>query len=292
MLKLLHDEVWAFDAEWVPDVDTGRRVYGLPAEMKDSAVRAHMWRRGGATLEDPQPYLKTALCRVVSVAAVIRQRRREGASSEGDPEGPVHLRLHSLPGADEPEMTERELLSRFLNALGDRKPQVVGYNSQNADFPILLQRALVQRVTAPDFCRRPNKPWEGVDYFARGSDFHVDLRESLGSWGKGTPSLHEIATACGIPGKLDVDGAGVVDLWLDGDLRRIVQYNECDALTTYLLWLRVVRLTGRLSPEEADAEERQLERLLETEGAQPGHEHLLRFLETWRQMRGGTGPGT
>jgi len=277
MLKLLHSEVWAFDAEWVPDVDTGRRVYGLPAAMSDASVRAHMWRRGGATLDDPQPYLKTALCRVVCVATMIRQRR---------PDGQTQLRLHSLPGPDEPEMSERELLSRFLNALGERKPQVVGYNSQNADFPILLQRALVQKVTAPDFCRRPNKPWEGVDYFARGSDFHVDLREALGSWGKGTPSLHEIATACGIPGKLDVDGAGVVDLWLAGDLRRIVQYNECDALTTYLLWLRVVRLTGRLSPDEVDAEESQLEELLETEGVQPGHEHLLRFLESWRRLRG------
>lgn len=275
MLKRLHPEVWAFDAEWVPDVGTGRRVYALPEDMSDAAVIAHMWRCGGATLDDPQPYLKTTLCRVVSIATLIRRVRG----------GRIELHLRSLPRPDDPETTERELLSTFLNALGDSKPQVVGYNSQDADFPILVQRALVRRVQAPGFCERPNKPWEGVDYFARGSDFHVDLREQLGSWGKGTPRLHEIATACGIPGKLDVDGAGVVDLWLRGDLRKIVQYNEFDALTTYLLWLRVVLFAGMRSEAEVAAEERQLEELLEAQGAESGHDHLLRYLEAWRGLR-------
>lgn len=276
MLKLLHHEVWAFDAEWVPDVETGRRVYGLPDQMSDAAVMAHMWRRGGATLEDPQPYLKTVLCRVVSIATLIRRVRG----------GRIELHLRSLPRPEDPEMTEGELLSTFLNALGESRPQVVGYNSQDADFPILVQRALAQRVRAPGFCQRPAKPWEGVDYFARGSDFHVDLREQLGSWGKGTPRLHEIATACGIPGKLDVDGAGVVDLWRRGELRKIVQYNEFDALTTYLLWLRVVNLAGLRTETEVAAEERQLEEVLEAQASEPGHEHLLHYLEAWRVLRG------
>jgi len=30
--------VWAFDAEWVPDPDTGRRVYGLDPSTSDADV--------------------------------------------------------------------------------------------------------------------------------------------------------------------------------------------------------------------------------------------------------------
>ncbi len=41
-------------------------------------------------------------------------------------------------------------------------------------------------------------------------------------------------------GKMNVDGEGVAFLWLDGKLNEIVAYNEFDALTTYLVWLRVV----------------------------------------------------
>jgi len=41
-------------------------------------------------------------------------------------------------------------------------------------------------------------------------------------------------------GKMDVDGEEVAFLWLDGKLNEIVAYNEFDALTTYLVWLRVV----------------------------------------------------
>ena len=42
MIKLLHKEVWAFDAEWVPDPVTGRAVYGLAAPLSDLEVIEEM----------------------------------------------------------------------------------------------------------------------------------------------------------------------------------------------------------------------------------------------------------
>ena len=74
MFKGMRSEVWAFDLEWVPDVESGRRAYALPSAMDDETVLEEMWQRGGATDDDPHPYLKTVLCRVVSIAAVIRKR--------------------------------------------------------------------------------------------------------------------------------------------------------------------------------------------------------------------------
>lgn len=280
MLKLLAQEVWAFDAEWVPDPNTGRRVYGAGPEVSDEEVLLQMWNAGGATADDPTPYLKTALCRVVSVSVLIRKQ---------DETGNVSLKLHSIPTDDVGPIEERELLDRFLAALGKSRPQLVGYNSVSADIPILIQRALVNGVSAPDFCKRPNKPWEGIDYFARGSDHNVDLKEELSGWGKGTPSLHEIATASGIPGKMDTTGEDVVTLWKEGNIRRIVQYNECDALTTYLLWLRLAHLAGLVSADRYIDEQRQLEAYLGKLAAAPERPHLVQYLEKWAHLRSGLG---
>ena len=55
MFKSVQDNVWAFDAEWVPDPVTGRVVYGLPAELSNEEVVMEMWRLGGASEVSPDP---------------------------------------------------------------------------------------------------------------------------------------------------------------------------------------------------------------------------------------------
>jgi hypothetical protein len=276
VFKTIPQEVWAFDLEWVPDVASGRRAYRLGPGVSDADVLQEMWRRGGADADNPRPYLKTVLCRIVSIAAVVRKRPEHG---------PVTLTLHSLPLPGSEACTEADIIGRFMGAVGKAKPQLVGFNSHSADLPILLQRALAHRLTLPEFCARPDKPWEGVDYFAKGSDHHVDLKEMFCGWGRATPSLHELATACRIPGKLDTAGRDVIDLWCEGDVRRIVQYNECDALTTFLIWLRAALLGGHLTIEQHDAEVALLQAQLEARAGEPGHPHLREYLDEWRRLR-------
>jgi 3'-5' exonuclease len=276
MLKKVHDEVWAFDAEWVPDIPTGRRVYGLDASMSDADVLTHMYEAGGATPENPRPFLKTMVCRVVSIAALIRKQTAGG----------IRLSILALPRPEDGMGSEAAILERFLSGVGKTKPQLVGFNSIDADLVILTQRALVHRLSLKSFANRPNKPWEGADYFANGSDYNVDLKKEMSGWGKGTPSLHEVATACGIPGKLGTTGLDVVDLWADGAIDKIVAYNECDAITTYLVWLRAALLGGHVTPEGAAAEERQLETLLEERAQSPTGAHFGDFLTAWRALRG------
>ena len=73
---------------------------------------------------------------------------------------------------------------------------------------------------------RPAKPWEGVDYFdARNSDYNIDLAEGLGQF-RDRPSLHQAASLSGIPGKIDVSGDSVAQMWLDNQLPEILAYNE------------------------------------------------------------------
>lgn len=280
MLKNIAREVWAFDLEWVPDVASGRRVYGLPTEMPDTEVLHLMWAKGGATDDNPQPFLKTILCRVVSVAAVIRKQNSDGS---------VNLKLMALPDTQSDEghkpLDEAVLLTRFLQGIGRVKPQLVGYNSHQSDIVIMVQRALAHGLWLPDFGERPNKPWEGVDYFAKGSDFNIDLKDSFAPFGKGTPSLHELASVSRIPGKLGTDGNDVINYWLEGRVREIVQYNECDALTTYLVWLRAANLAGLISPEHYLSEQQQLRELLTQRSTVTGNEHISEFIQAWDQLQ-------
>ncbi|HJU84215.1 MAG TPA: 3'-5' exonuclease [Holophagaceae bacterium] len=264
-----------FDCEWVPDAATGRRVYDLPAATPDAEVLERMWAEGGGTEADPRPYLKTVLCRVVSLAAVIRE-------SDGHD---VKLRLFALPDHPEP-MEEGQLLSRFLVYLADKHPQLVGFNSREADLPILVQRAMVHGLSIPGLGRPADhvKPWDaGPDFFNRFGNQHVDLREVLTGFGKTSARLHELATACGIPGKLGTDGSSVVDLWVAGDLAGIVRYNLFDACTTYLLWLRAMSLAGFISPEQRRKEEGIFRQVLEAK-AQADPPFGV-FLEAWDRLK-------
>lgn len=276
MLKLLPEDVWVFDCEWVPDPATGRRVYGLPPIVSDSDVIEEMFREAGATEENPRPYLKTALCRVVSIAAVKRTANANGVA--------MSVELVSLPKLGEGLHDERKIVGSFLNNVGQVRPQIVGFNSISADLPALVQRALVHKVSSPKFCKRPNKPWEGIDYFGKHSDWNVDLKDycAVFSYGKATPSLNEMAAACGIPAKGGVSGGDVLELWLAGKHAEIIRYNQRDALTTYLLWLRVALFSGLMTREQFDIEETLIVEMLLRMWKEDGREDLLDFAQEWR----------
>lgn len=281
MLKKIINPVWAFDAEWAPDPVAGRLLYKLPPETSDADAMACMWEKGGAKPEDPMPFLKTNLCRVLSIAAVSRREQQ----------GKITLNLLSLPrDVNDPEqLKERSILEKFLGAVGKNKPMLVGYNSLGADIRIMVQRGVVLGMRQPEFCQRPAKPWEGPDYFAKGSDWNVDLKDLLTpGWSSGTPSLNEIAVCSGIPGKMEVDGQQVPVMWQQGRIAEIVAYNEFDAVTTYLLWLRMAHFSGQFTSEQYAQEQAEVRNLLEQE-AEKGKPHLQDYLKEWTRLAAAVG---
>ncbi|MFC1764113.1 hypothetical protein ACFL6U_18815 [Planctomycetota bacterium] len=278
MFKTIGTRVWAFDAEWIPDPLAGRMLYKLPEDEPLQEIFQTMWEKGGATEEDPMPYLKTVVCRIVSIVAVERVVKGRD----------VQLHLLSLPrdSEDATQTDEKHVVGTFLGKAGQYKPQLVGFNSASADLKAMIQRSVVLGLTIPDFCRRPNKPWEGEDYFdSRNSEASVDLKDVLGGWGKGTPSLNEIATLSGIPGKMDVDGQQVANLWLDGKLDNIIAYNEFDALTTYLVWLRVAHFGGFFTSAQYVDEQERVRDLIRREIDTNQKAHLGDFLTEWNRLQ-------
>jgi len=275
MIKTVADEVWAFDCEWVPDLQAGRILYHLPEELPSQEVLRIMWEQGGATPENPTPFLRTLFCRVVSIATVIRRTFKNGE---------VQLYLQALPeDPDDPAQDESYILRRFLlDGLANRAPQLVGFNSRNADIRILTQRAIVNGLSAQALCDRLDaKPWESKD---------VDLMDLVSGFGKNyAVSLHEIASLSGIPGKLETTGDDVCGLWHSGRKNEIVQYNCFDALTTYLVWLRLAFFSGRFTAEAYRVEQQRVRRLLEERIEKPENIFLKRYLEAWRDLKTRTG---
>lgn len=277
VLKTIEPCLFSFDLEWVPDPLSAEMLYGLDTSGSHGPEEAmkRLWAEGGATEEMPQPYLKTVLCRIVSVSGVLREVVA----------GETRLKLVTLPAtADDPEKAkERTILKMLLKAIGSRKPQLVGYNSHNADVPIIVQRAIIHGLFSQGMGERPNKPWEGVDYFSTSADHNIDLAPMVGRWGQ-TPRLHEIATLSGIPGKVDTEGGFVSDLWLQGKLQAILDYNEFDAITTHLLWARIAHFSGLLSSDAYETEQRLVRDLMEEE-IDKGKQHFGRYIEEWERLK-------
>jgi predicted PolB exonuclease-like 3'-5' exonuclease len=287
MLKKLADSVFSFDVEWIPDPKSAEILHDLPSSPGPGEEAAHsfeaLWAsaRKEGDAPDSQPYLKTILCRIVSLAGVLREQA---------PGGKPSLKLISLPldPSDPLKSDEKTILTSFMKSVGRRKPQLVGYNSAQSDVPILVQRAIVHGLPGFGFSDRPAKPWEGVDYFdARNSDYNLDLADAMGQF-RDRPTLHQAATLSGIPGKLEVSGSSVSQMWLDGKLAEIVEYNECDAFTTHLLWARVAHFSGLLSTEQYLTEQKLVRDLLEYEISQ-NRTHLQRFVNEWDRLLSMTG---
>ena len=283
MLKVIHPTLLCFDVEWIPDPKAAEILHYVDLTEPGHVREAYetLWREeGNADEKNPQPYLKTILCRIVSIAGIVREDN--GAS--------VSLKLFSMPtDPDDPEKSEESrILAGFLKAVSVKRPQIVGFNSANADLPIITQRAIIHGLRAPVFGERPEKPWEGIDYFdSRNSDYNVDLCPMLGRYAQ-TPKLHQAASLSGIPGKMGVSGASVPDMWEAGQLREIVEYNEYDAFTTFLLWARVAHFANLLSDEQYMQEQALVRALLEEEIA-AGKEHLMPYVEEWDRLRELTG---
>lgn len=273
-IKSIKSEIWFFDIETVPCVETGKKVYPIiydpeQGEPSDADILSTMYYEAGQLIGEQPPMLKTLFQRVVAISALVRKETATG----------VALSIHSLPTNE--NFDERTIIETFLNQIGTRRPQIVGFNHSGFDIPVLFQRALIHGIDLRNFCDRPEKPWDAKpDYFNDKNEWNVDLMKLIGAWGKGTPSLSEIAKACGIPAKIHGDGGDVLDMWTSGRRTEIVNYCELDVLATYLLWLRTARVSGLFGTETLMFPEEEYLRqvLIDSRDAKP---HLGEFLDVW-----------
>lgn len=281
MLKSpIHELALFFDLEWVPDAAGAKRLFDLPDDTSELDAMQALWEHSPQynVETNPRPFLKYMFSRVVSIAFLSRK-----SSFNSDRDRVIEFSLNSLPRLplESDDVDEAAIIDRFLYFVGERRPQLVGFNSAESDLQVLIQRGIIKEITAPAFNQRPNKPWEGPDYFdSRNSEAHLDLLKKFSGYGM-SPRLDELAKLCGFPGKIDVRGDQVTDLWLAHDLTKIVEYNQIDTLNTYLVWLRLVYFVGLIKEEDYINEQEQFREFLESETEKPEKAFLADFLAKW-----------
>lgn len=269
-----------FDLEWVPDAEAAKRLHDLPDDASEADAMQALWEHSPQydPIKCPRPFLKYMFSRVVSIAFLSRK------VTFVDGEKVPDYTLSSLPKLplDSPHVDEASIIERFLYIVGERRPQLVGYNSGESDMQVMVQRGIINEISAKAFCKRPTDKFDkSNDYFTRwDNECHLDLLRLFAN-GKMQPKLDEFAKLCGFPGKIDVDGGQVTDLWLARDVTKIVEYNQIDTLNTYLVWLRIVYFCGQMTEEEYMMEQDHFRLFLENEAHKPEKEFLRVFLDNW-----------
>lgn len=141
------------------------------------------------------------------------------------------------------ERTEKQLITAFCDKIAELSPQLVTFNGNSFDLPVLRYRAMVHGVSAPGLSGRP--------YFHRYTQDATDLCDALSSFSsQSKATLHEICKIMGLPGKPRGFDGGEVERYLrEGKIKEVADYCETDVVGTYQVWLRYELLRGSLSQD-------------------------------------------
>lgn len=256
------NNVFVFDIETIPDIDGGRRIYGLDGlDDKDAASALFNLRRQETGGSD---FLRHHLHRIVSISAVLRTRDGIKVWSLGDESS-----------------SEKELIERFYSGIDRYLPTLVSWNGSGFDLPVLHYRALRHGISAPRYwdTGEDNQAFKFNNYLSRFHQRHTDLMDVLAGYqARAVQPLDQIACLLGFPGKMGMSGAKVWDAWLDGDIAGIRNYCETDVLNTWLVYLRYQLMRGHLDQQGYEAEVALTRQMLEKE-EKP---HLKEFLSAWK----------
>jgi 3'-5' exonuclease len=216
--------VW--DVETVPDLAGFAAANDLVGE-RDADIRAALGNKF------PKHIYHTIVC----IGALVAHRESD------------HWAVDALGAPHVGERTEKQLISAFCEKIAELAPQLVTFNGNSFDLPVLRYRAMIHGISAPGLAVRP--------YFNRYTEDAVDLCDILSSFAPHTKaSLNELSKIMGLPGKSA--GSDVERYFLEGKIKEIADYCETDVVNTYRVWLRYELFRGRLQESEHQASEHSL----------------------------------
>lgn len=252
-----------FDIETIPDLEGGRRLYGLAGlNDEDTLAALQSIRRE----ESGTDFLRLHLQRVVAISVVLRSARGIKVWSLGDESS-----------------DEKHIIERFFHGIEQYSPQLVSWNGSGFDLPVLHYRALLHGVSAPRYwdLGEDNREFKWNNYISRYHQRHLDLMDMLALYNnRAFAPLDQIATLLGFPGKMGMSGNKVHDAFVAGDLAGIRNYCETDVLNTWLVYLRFQLMRGQLDAEGYEQELDLLRGTLQKPEVAP---HLSAFLQAWQQ---------
>lgn len=264
----MRKDVIVFDIETVPDAAATRRLLGqesLEDTQARDALSAYFLERTEGKNDFPrQPFHQVVS---ISYAHLIHE------SGESGPE----LVMRRVASGGDVNSSERDLLEGFFALIESRAPQLVSFNGRGFDVPVLKYRAMLHGLSCPRWFSEGDK-WNNYD--ARYGSMHIDLLEVLSDHGASARcSMHEVASAFGVPGKLETAGDDVRALYESGQIAAIRDYCETDVCSTLLIFLRWKLFNGSLSEAAYARALLGLRNYLESEAET--RPHLGEFLYAW-----------
>jgi len=253
--------VFVFDIETVPDVASGRRLYGID-DLDDNNVGKVMFHKRASETGGSE-FLRHHLHRIVAISVVLST--------------PDRLKVWSLGDAGAPE---EELLQRFFDGVERYTPTLVSWNGSGFDLPVIHYRSLLHGIAAPRYWDNgsEDRDFKWNNYLSRYHERHTDVMDVLAAYQpRAVARLDDIATMLGFPGKMGMDGSKVWDNYQAGDIEGIRNYCETDVLNTYLVYLRFEMVRGRLSTAQYVRACEEVREALQ-EANKP---HFTEFLQHW-----------
>ena len=187
------------------------------------------------------------------------------------------FRVWSLGSPDEPE---GQLIQRFYDGIERYTPNLVSWNGNGFDLPVLHYRGLIHQVHAARYwdMGEQDRDFKFNNYISRYHTRHLDLMDVLALYqGRGNAPLDEIAQLCGFPGKLGMDGSQVWSAYQQGQIEAIRNYCETDVVNTYLVYLRFELMRGVINQDKYQQEVQLISQTL----AQSDAVHWQQFLAAW-----------
>lgn len=224
-----------FDIETVADTAAARRIYPQLAQLNEadtlSALTAIRLQEAG------HDFMRLPLQRIVCISAFYVQ---------GESTTLFSLSAENLP--------EQEILRKFFRAFSDVEslPQLISWNGSGFDIPVLIYRAMQYDLSAPWLFEEGDriKNMRFDNYVNRFHSRHLDLMDRFSQYGASRrEAMDVVASLYGLPGKTDVDGSMVGDLVINEDWQTLTNYCESDVMNTWLIYLRWLRLTGKLTSD-------------------------------------------
>jgi len=255
---------FVFDIESVADGDLVSRLRypgeGLAAEPAIARYRAELMQENG---KDFIPYTFQ-----LPISLVIAKVAKD-------------LSLQDLIALDEKHSRPSEITRFFWDGWRKyQRPKLVSFNGRGFDMPLLELCAFRYGVAIPDWFAEDARNFDQPRY-RYNTAAHFDLYEWLTNSGASrfAGGLSLAANLIGKPGKMEVAGHMVQDLWDAGRKAEIHDYCRGDVLDTYFVFLRSRLLAGDIDLKREQALIEHARGWIETKAADcPG---LTRYLAAW-----------
>jgi len=253
-----------FDIETIPDLKTAKSLFDIDAKTPEvalQAVEALRQHDAGTTFQ------KHFLHEIVAISVIFEEGER--------------LECRSLGEVGD---SEAVLLKQFFGVIDKYEPTLVSWNGSGFDLPVIHYRALKHGIVGKTYWDNGyfDKDFKWSNYLSRYHERHLDLMDVLASYSnRAFASLNDIAKLLGLPGKMDVEGSQVSDLYLQGKVQEIRDYCETDVLNTYLIFLRFELIRGRINHESYRIKTEIVQKFLR----ESEQKHFQDFLSLWSSCR-------